>query len=560
MYNIMYLVSENEYKKLKDGAKRPRIAGSKENNGCHINQLNQTKVEDGGMQKIFNLCDSEGVNYTGLDPDLKIKFPPNKAFNKTWPRGRKKKKSTPGAEQINDSEEGAEGGEGEASTVIDLVNRSQNTASEANSTNDTNSSSTGGIISDATPVENPPEDPDLINLTEVPPPPLPQNNVSSEFANLYDTSIPDEIFNTDNPLRPIIASPEQLRDNTSRPNESTISSLYELDNAGQPMPLDDNASPINESTISSLHEVVEPKSPPYRNWVDGLNIDDQYFDDTWGAHSMIPADASTISSIEDGAIPETASDSAYERKMNNLIEMREIFSDATIRHLLGSRTVNQIDAYMRLRGLMPHKSVARPKFATSTPTTLGPLPKFDPPGTPRASKAKPVLATSTPKSTRSRPIFVTETPELTTPRTRLKTPKPLSQSLIGIRPLAPLTADMSLSASLPNPDLNTTQANISSDNPPNITVAAVAETIEPEPSKPQNQQQQQQVRVKYVPDSDVSSISDLKRPSPLRKPRERLKKLRTRVASVDYAPQNITDNSLATTTSDSGDPDYQVWA
>lgn len=72
----MYLVPKNELENMKERISKEQIRENKSSipgkcNGTVINQLNQTKVLDGGMQKIFSSCDkastSDEVNKSVID-------------------------------------------------------------------------------------------------------------------------------------------------------------------------------------------------------------------------------------------------------------------------------------------------------------------------------------------------------------------------------------------------------------------------------------------------------------------------------------------------------------
>ena len=92
--NIMNLIPQSEYEKLKNLKEKKIFSNteSKKNNiqnydstnknkdnSYNINQLNQTKVEDGGKQTIINTCGKQDL--TQSDIDSQIEFPKNETFN-----------------------------------------------------------------------------------------------------------------------------------------------------------------------------------------------------------------------------------------------------------------------------------------------------------------------------------------------------------------------------------------------------------------------------------------------------------------------------------------------
>ena len=68
MYNIMYLVpkKEHHHSKLPKNVQRG-LAQSSKVGPTYIGQLNQTKIEDGCLQKIINTCDRVSNELENVD-------------------------------------------------------------------------------------------------------------------------------------------------------------------------------------------------------------------------------------------------------------------------------------------------------------------------------------------------------------------------------------------------------------------------------------------------------------------------------------------------------------
>lgn len=84
--NIMKLIPQKEYERMKEknspiSTKRAaQINPNEEKNTC-INQLNQTKVEDGGRQTIINTCKKDDDGRDAPDFNTKVDFPDDNTFD-----------------------------------------------------------------------------------------------------------------------------------------------------------------------------------------------------------------------------------------------------------------------------------------------------------------------------------------------------------------------------------------------------------------------------------------------------------------------------------------------